>query len=601
MADPKSVEMDNLDRVDLIDKPKRNDITTDLFDNETIPSRITPYFAILLQAGVATFLIVIIDHPVVLQPSRTFSKDTRTLYTTLTTILATLITIFTVSQIRTLWLRDIFEGRKTQQRGDLDANRVRRARSLLGIGTIADIFHFLPLTGSMGLVALITSAIVASVRDQPYLHSRQFENTINPGLAPDKAACWSLVPNEVGHFGWRLPNGSFLAMANGENWDCPATMIATLLNQAYVPDSFKYQGVGVPVARHAVGTPFSGGSYHGFGLTFGAASLNQWGTDDFNSSTACVPNVVRNPVKCRTNGKVQRAPHQLEVETDHCHSPQVNMFVDPMKTSANHFGMCPTPGQAGNAKIAYGSVYEFANDTARAMDDRSFPGSSQESYAVECAIDVGSSIGFRNVIFERYELRTSDLGTKGFVVRGNGEDCRPLSQSRGVAPIFNNTMAQPLHMNEPVNMSQLLTPRTLVTGAASLQTVLSENAFNDGGKPTLHALILAITHDYNMNEPFDYTFEDSQNPLEDALGLTIAAVLDQYWGGSHATIQILDESSLVLSSSSAQINTQRLGTGRWVNVVFTMPEFFAIGVIVVFLVRHHSRSRDPFLFRRKTM
>ena len=576
------------------EQKRRNDVTTGMFDDPVSPiSLVSVYLVIMLNAGIAIFLLVITYVPLLLDTDGTFSSEKHSWYTALTTIPVSLLTAMTTSQIRTMWLRDIFEG---QRKGsELTKGRVRRARTLLGIGEFKDQVKFYRVVLGMLSMVLLNSAILGGITPGTIQIRKQFQLQVNPGLVAEAANCWSNVAQpKFGDIGWSLQNGSFLVMNGGTDPRCPGTTALKLLDQTYVPPGFRYQVNSVSVAKEAIGTPSSATGNHGFGLTFGAASLKQWGTNDFVSSQACVPNLIKNPVKCRRNGEVVPTSHHLNVKTNNC-SNQLDFYVDPLTAPASNFAFCMDNYTVGSGAIAIGAVNAYAADLAISMNDEAFISthnlsSSDTRYSVECTVDMASSIGFREVSYTTSQLGSFEKGTNGSRVQGTGRSCTPISSDNKAAGIYPPPGNSALYIDGEINSTTLTNSRTLATGAVSLQWLLSENAFNDGARPTLKSVINVINH-LDPNAKPDYAFEnDSQNPLEDARGVTIAAVLGQYWGQYDQEVKVPHQSSLIMSSNWALINAQRLGPGKWWAVVYVVPELFVIGLIVMFLIRHRRVS-----------
>ena len=89
------------------------------------------------------------------------------------------------------------------------------------------------------------------------------------------------------------------------------------------------------------------------------------------------------------------------------------------------------------------------------------------------------------------------------------------------------------------------------------------------------------------------TFAASENAMEDAFGVIIAAVLGQYWGqyfGSYwspgdGTGQVL------LTTGTAMITGQRVGPGEWWAAVFVLPLLYTVGLLVRYQARTVRRIR----------
>lgn len=126
--------------------------------------RLSALLAVLLQAAVITLLIVsnfvtIWIRKPNLANGTGLSDSDRLLYLTGTTILATIISSFTVGQIRSLWfslaLSEVERGMSDKVLGKM--------RSVIGLALAHEKAKNFPITASYWVVGLITTAIVAGI------------------------------------------------------------------------------------------------------------------------------------------------------------------------------------------------------------------------------------------------------------------------------------------------------------------------------------------------------------------------------------------------------------------------------------------------------
>lgn len=146
------------------DSTRKTQITiTDL--NRPI-SRLSASIALLLQIAIIAILIIFNLVPIWIQKPQSgqtnffsISSTDGLLYLTGTTILATIVTSFTIGQIRSLWFSlavsgtDLSESRET----------LGRARTLIGLASFREQFRNSFSTASFWIAGLVTTATVAGI------------------------------------------------------------------------------------------------------------------------------------------------------------------------------------------------------------------------------------------------------------------------------------------------------------------------------------------------------------------------------------------------------------------------------------------------------
>lgn len=217
------------------------------------------YVAIIIQIITAAFLIVVVFVDVPIRHRGILSNSDRSAYVTGTTIVASLISVFTSTQIIQLWLSKLLPNPKyaiTVPQGRLD-----KAWSLLGIGKILHQFRYWTFNGSFLITGLITTAVVAGVT--PNIATR-CEPVTSSFFINEKSYCLVYSQNGTnGWFNWQTEEGAFISLNVTQDTFCANQHAIGLLSDiTYTPTGYAYTAAGIPVHRSALGTPFkyAGGS-----------------------------------------------------------------------------------------------------------------------------------------------------------------------------------------------------------------------------------------------------------------------------------------------------------------------------------------------------
>ena len=252
-----------------------------------------PTVAVVLLILVIAFLILIVFLDIPLKHPGELATYEHMLYVTGTTILASLISAFVSGQIRLLWTARILD--QAASTDDEHSIGFARVGTLLGIGTMRNQLHFWSSSGSMLLVGLITTAIVAGITPS----ISQVEQLAPISLYPNDIEPCFYKSNQASNdsFSWSLPDGTFLSYNTSTATDfldrCTIQYAPTIFaNIPYVPisvsDYYAYQAGGVPVSRTALGTLFD---YSRGGAGFESA-LGAWTGHLLQRITACIPVLV---------------------------------------------------------------------------------------------------------------------------------------------------------------------------------------------------------------------------------------------------------------------------------------------------------------------
>jgi hypothetical protein len=131
-----------------------------------------------------------------------------------------------------------------------------------------------------------------------------------------------------------------------------------------------------------------------------------------------------------------------------------------------------------------------------------------------------------------------------------------------------------------------------VTGAAASWSLLTERQYNDGWWPTLHSMMIG-----------DFSFSDSHNQLEDALGLVSGIVLGMYWGTTgyyqtdHGDTELFGKSAAIddwiMPDGIYGVHAVRIGPAQWWALVYILPLLFSTILLSVLLIQTRNiRSEE---------
>ncbi|KAK6343877.1 hypothetical protein TWF696_007530 [Orbilia brochopaga] len=107
-----------------------------------------------------------------------------------------------------------------------------------------------------------------------------------------------------------------------------------------------------------------------------------------------------------------------------------------------------------------------------------------------------------------------------------------------------------------------------------------QNRYNDGWWDALSSAVQG-------RNSSSFIFEDSENALEDVLGVVTAIGFGQYLGSSQSQQPSRDTPIFVNRNGSARVSGYRIGFGsgsKWV-MFFIAPEIWIVIILVVLLVK----------------
>lgn len=141
----------------------------------------------------------------------------------------------------------------------------------------------------------------------------------------------------------------------------------------------------------------------------------------------------------------------------------------------------------------------------------------------------------------------------------------------------------------PQTPLDILTVDSLAVGAAASWSLLTERAGQDGWWPTLYLETIQIS-DSTMS------WNTSQNPLEDALGLASGIALGGFWADPYLTTYPQG----LFVNGKGTITGYRVGSGlRWA-LFYILPELWAITVLSFRWIMLARQAQKPALPGRYT-
>ncbi|KAK4221723.1 hypothetical protein QBC38DRAFT_491523 [Podospora fimiseda] len=524
-------------------------------------SNILIILAILISVLIATIDTLVTIKSFYLRSVGTLTETQRQLYIQGTTVLATILTKFIVSQAQTLFLRH-FDHRlhaSAQQHSETSLTQLsKKWRSILQVSSIQETWSSwsrLAIFATYFLIGLITAAMVTSLSPTISSRTTHYPQAIFNGrslLTENTGNCDYILPVENAtrvndqEYWWDLNNGSALWMPANIG-ACPTRYAQLLIGNINGLDaeSFAYADNGVAVHRSAIGAPITIYSPHpGFapGLNSTLAKYRSHAL----TTKQCVPVMRRNPIFCRTGGTVTLTNNTFKIVSDDglCTFTRRFSSRNPREKQTMVKHMCPH-SEVGQGTIVIAASGGYAHWLAVGINDVvNAPPTNipvyKAIYSISCTVDARDVYEHKMV---QLDLRASDGrdgGARYTRFLSSGERCQGPEMS----------------------MSRLAT-----VAAANWQTLFQ----NDGTDGWFDLVWEATGGHYGRKEGFG--FGDSTNALEDVLGLVTAMVGARFNGSERYVIDTVVE-----------IEATRVGSGSLLVLLWVLAPLFAAGVIVTLLV-----------------
>ncbi|EPS35805.1 hypothetical protein H072_10706 [Dactylellina haptotyla CBS 200.50] len=536
-------------------------------------------FAIVIEV-IAILLILLFNLvEVTLTMPGLFPNDSRALYVCGTTIFVTAVTAFVSKQIRLQWIHYI-EARRLRK-GDAIQNS-RRIENLLGIGSYSDYFYYWGTTVCLIFASLSTAAIVTALT--PSLGFKTFSTTTQ--LTPGALNCTTTSDQPVlDSISWKQENGTYINFrAKGNN--CLANpalpLVNTISNSGIDKDGYAYTVSGVGITRSSIGVPYDAhNGPAGFDQVFWNTGRLQQDRSTLQESTQCLPVFIVNPAKCRRAGEVITGNNNITVKLDNDCSASTPIFGADISTDgASASGFCADGRSVGKITYVIGSVNSHAGLLASALTD--FPAINAKSYAVACDIDIASAVSFRETTISRIYKppHESSVNRDNMNIKTLAEFTVTSSDKLEKLSSCNDASYVPI-WNPDNKAASVLTPGALAVGAGAPCPLFTQNRYNNGWWDALSRSVLG-------RNSTSFAFGDSENPLEDVLGMVAAMSVGQYLGSAQPPVSTRDTPIIVNRNGLARVLGYRIGSGSKWGLIFIAPQVWIILVLCCLLFKRLS-------------
>jgi hypothetical protein len=216
-----------------------------------------PILALFISFFITLMLIVVIFSTIHLTTSGPYSTKDHAIYTTLTTIVATLLTAFISSQVKSLLLRKV----DVKLQSSLSTSTIKaldeRWQTIISVGGILTTTRNLHVWITYLVVGLVTTAIVAGLSPGSTIIVIPYSPNITygPNIGAYRVDNANVTFADPRPYSWNLGNNSvFFYPANANGPTRSAIQLASSINSIN-PDVYAYADEGVAVTASAVGTP----------------------------------------------------------------------------------------------------------------------------------------------------------------------------------------------------------------------------------------------------------------------------------------------------------------------------------------------------------
>ncbi|KAH7190154.1 hypothetical protein DER44DRAFT_753402 [Fusarium oxysporum] len=530
--------------------------------------------AFFLSLGITAETVIVVLVKFSLTQVGPYTAWQRSVYTTVTTIIASTITAFISSQIRGLWIAHL----DLHFVGAINSGQFERIegkwQTVLGVGKVSDQFRFWNIGATYLVAGLITTSVVASLNPTISTRTTTYSAEVSLGLPWQCARVTDKLLKQFSVYEWPLGNGSFLS--SGGNWgNCPPRLATAFIAgiNTVDPSTYVYSDQGVAVKSTAIGAPIS---IFGFDPIFKLGKsfsqfLDHYG-NNISNTTQCVRVMTSNPVSCHAGGTVSWASRgntkvQVTSDDETCDaiSPGCETFNDPSQEDVMVKKICPGE-KPGQATIVLGGTYAFGfwlsfamNDPNRFCKDRdpdTVGGGCFRvgySYAVTCHVDVRNVFSYREVTLNFQDSQQRQETKLAMQLSGDSQDCASFDPDQNLG-LFGSAIS--------ANWASI--------------------AQNDGFRGYIDS-IMSTTVDYTpgIRQPRQppYAFQNSQNPLEDTLGLIIAMSTSRLNG----TMDTLTADAVIIHT--------RVGSGSLASFAYCIPPAIS-SITLLWLLVHTLRSQQ---------
>jgi hypothetical protein len=518
--------------------------------------------AVTLTASIILFTFVFTEP--LLSKDGPLSSATINVYTFFITVVGTLITGSIISQISAVWVRDVDERAERSQTETQLQGLDERWRVAMQIAHLGERFRYPKIWASFLTAALITSCFTAGMSPNTVIDVIPYQAMVPNGA---EYVCAETVHDSGlanATVAWQTKPGEWFII---QDWTgCPivgASALTALIN-TFDPLAFAYADMGVAVRASAIGAP---AAVYGWqpGRDNAIRYLSYGHRNSLQATFQCVAVMVRNPVSCRLGGKVQISGTNMSVTSDDRTCTASDSFLssglDPHTDHAMVKGMC-SGVSVGEATIVFGASNEYASQLAATVNNLNgiHDNTPGRTLAVTCTVNVSADV---------YQFQVVMLGFRNR--GGNSDD--PLGKFLvGLGPCATQDL--------PAEADSIIgNPLRGLAAAANIDS-LGQAYGLDGYFYAIAATALNVStpsETYTRTPP--WAFNNSQNALEDVLGLTAALVGSRMYAG---------QVNMVTLPGFAQILIVRVGSGSKVALLYVVPPL----VVLVFLASKREALRN---------
>jgi hypothetical protein len=498
-----------------------------------------------------------------------YNSIQRTVYTTIVTLIATIITAAVVDGIRSLHLYRVDDQLVQYPRSSvLHRERLdQKWQTILGIATLSAKVRNLPIVFVLLLGALITTCITSGFTATSTTRIEQYTPKIPSADPYIFARPWDYgTQPSWGLMYWTLANGSLYA-AWVFNGGSPQHRAFKLMDGINIndPTLYAYSDGGVAIQSSAIGAPVT--IYNPENTGYGLGEIMGRYEWNVNAVSACVPVMVKNPAKCHPGGKLSwpNSGKTMMLTADDGSCPRtVNTTKSPEEFIAIISRIC-NQGEVGQSKIMFGaSNGNYAQWLAASVGEDIGPSYPGQTYSIECDMDARDVFQYLNVTLQVSGQAADMSGAQNLAFT------RVLSAGGHCTLPGNPPVAESLAATVAMGPYFPVYEITVTGWFQSLVNVISSTG--DYGRPANESI---------RRSPF--AFNDSTNALEDVLGLVGALA------GSRAVLNM----SLIKSTGSAEVVFTRVGSGKEFALVYAMVPLL-LGFIMALMLIRTARKTDGY-------
>ncbi|KAM7191835.1 hypothetical protein V8F33_008682 [Rhypophila sp. PSN 637] len=536
-------------------------------------------------------------------------------------ITATLYTMFVTGRIRHAFIRSLecdLCNISTDADGELDTHELKRLerlwRAILRIDVLNDWITHLPscwIFLRYLVTGLLTASIITTFTPRGALNSITYDLLI-PGTSfpplSDIIPSWQMpctflwIPTDVvpaNVFAWPTTNGSLFA-APIVGAPCPAADVVPLIDgiNTHNPDEYVYVDSGIAVQRSAMGA-----SRNLFNSPRFSDLFTKYG-HSLNSTTQCIPVMKSNPVKCTRDDTAK-----LTVLDDFHLNLSVSIDVENLppfayntrnlsrdNVMANAIGpITDPPNMIGHTWMEFAGFTgdphptgSPANDLALIMGEpnhKTIGLAKNSTYAATCIMDPNDSFEYRYVTLL---LNYAPINTNNHT----GAASRASSQPGYTRSLVGGEKCTPA--KESVGWPHFAAAST------AMEKLVNEN----NGRDHYFNTIQRIASRWGRIGP-PFAFPDSQNALEDSLGVVAALAvstmgIDEEGGSDGAVIPeaiLLDDGNKSGNrktvSPTAAINVSGFSSTPFIFALVLIPPVLTFAVLLHLFVCSFRPSWQP--------